>query len=153
MPSTDSLNLIVENEIQQPLVTDCAINEILDEDARDAHIPVPLKPFPRIILYTISNTLLVVEFSIALQRQDSSYNLHRFTVYWCIGLWVISSRLFLKTVAEWDSAVVNSIPEFITIIFMIMIVGGWLECAFLAIVLSVTLLSLYVVAHSLYNLI
>lgn len=154
-----SAHLTAEKEIQehlnQPLITEnYSFDETFDQDClkSDASISATPKPILRIIWWTIWCLLLVVQFSIGLQRETSSNNLHQYTVNWCIGLWIVSSRLFLKTVADCNSVLVNRIPELITCILVVMVSFGWLECAFLAMVVSITALSLYVVVHSLYTL-
>jgi uncharacterized membrane protein len=68
-------------------------------------------------------------------------------VNWCIGLWIIASRLFHKTVQS-----ASILPEYITVVLLVLIAVGWLEGAFLVMVLSTTVLSMHVVVRSLFHL-
>lgn len=146
----------IQEQLKQPFITKNIACDAAREDGNsmksECNFFTTKKSILRVIFWTLFSLLLMVQFRVGLQHSSSSDNLHHYTVNWCIGLWVIASRLFLKTVADGSSVLVNTIPELITCVLVIMVAVGWLECAFLVMVLSITVLSLHVVAQSLYTL-
>ena len=143
-----------QEQLHQPFIAKHCTSDGTNEDGDPANTKVhsSSKSIGRVVYWTFFSLLLVVQFNMGLQHSQSSNSLHLYTVNWCIGLWVIASRLFRKTIADGSSTGFHTIPEVITCVLVIMVAVGWLECAFLVMVASITVLSLCVVIQSLYSL-
>lgn len=148
---------VIQQELDQPFIPKhCPVDGVRDDGdsvKSDVHfVSTTKKSIGRIIFWAFFSMLLVVQFRVGLRKSNSPDNLHHYTVNWCIGVWIIASRLFRKAITDGRSAFVTTIPEIITCILVILVALGWLECAFLLMVVSITVLSLCVVVHSLYTL-
>jgi hypothetical protein len=145
-----SANSLVRDEMMQQQLHEPFLRKDINKDCESPTDDAPSYEgsMARVIVRTILSLLLVVQFNIGL-RNDTDKNLHHYTVNWCIGLWIIASRLFRKTVQDAD---VKTIPEWGTGILLVMVAIDWLEGAFLVMVLSTTVVSLHFVVRSLFHL-
>ena len=147
-----------QQELSTPLLEDIetavAVEKPLDEDEY-----LESTCWDHVILWFVLPSLLFVQFAISfLYSDETPHHLQWSTVNWSIGLFVVASYLFRRTLQDHCvgqvtlDALLFLLPEIIMDVLLGMVLFGYVEAAFLTMVFSTVLLSFYVVCQSLYTL-
>jgi len=139
--STPLLSSETREKTQQQPSDDCVEGEVTSQSCWD-----------NIILWIILPILIFIQFGISFSVQkETPHSLQWSTVNWSIVLFCVASYIFRRAiddVTRWLSL----LPEIIMDVLLAMVLCGAVELAFLTMVTSTIVLSLYVVVHSIHTL-